>query len=100
MNNLKNKVNETAGQMKNAVTETVDKIGHAATEALHKGDHALSDLAHKAKDLAVETTDRLKEVGGKIAGRPHSGAQAAAGKIKNANDKGKMPGDKTKNGAH
>jgi predicted transglutaminase-like cysteine proteinase len=97
MSNLKEKATETAEHMVNVVTETVGKVGHAASEALHKGEHALTDMARKAVGLAPEATDKLKEVGNKVAGKAQNGVAAGEMKVKDAADKIKEASAKTKN---
>ena len=100
MTNLKQKASETAEHVVNVVTETVDKVGHAATEAFHKGEHALSDMARKAVGLAPEATDKLKEVGDKVAGKAQNGVATGGIKVKDAADKIKRASAKTKNDAN
>jgi hypothetical protein len=100
MMNLKAKASETAEHMVNVVTETVEKVGHAASEALHKGEHALSDMARKAVGLAPEATDKLKEVGNKVAGKTQNGVATGGLKVEDAADKIKGASAKTKNDAN
>jgi len=100
MINLKEKAAETAEHVVNVVTETVGKVGHAASEAIHKGEHALSDMARKAVGLAPETTDKLKEVGNKVADKAQNGVATGGVKVKGAADKIKGASAKTKNAAN
>ena len=91
---------ETAEHLVNVVTETVEKVAHAASEALHKGEHALSDMARKAVGLAPEATDKLKEVGNKVAGKTQNGVATGRVKVEDAADKIKGASAKTKNDAN
>jgi hypothetical protein len=100
MSNLKEKASETAEHMVNVVTERVEKVRHAASEALHKGEHALSDMARKAVGLAPETTDKLKEVGSKVADKTQNGVATGGVKVKDAVDRIKAASAKTKNDAN